>query len=94
MDFSQDNWPTLALVAVIAFIVGRMTVVRVTDGGASVADIESTVAGLSSDARLAVEAKIREGKFIEGVKLMRERTGMGLRDSKLACDRIKAGLSS
>lgn len=95
-DFSTEAWIVIAIVAVAAFILGRNS----ASGGEDKAeremrarqDAENAWTQLSPDVQAQVEAHIQAGKTIEAIRLVREATGMGLKQAKQIVDARKAAM--
>lgn len=88
----------LASVAGVAFIIGRATA-----GGASSEareerrmnqqmEAERLIASLTPAVQQEVDEKLKAGKLIEAIKIIRENTGAGLRDAKIAADLRRAAI--
>ncbi|MEE2691197.1 MAG: hypothetical protein VX640_06635 [Pseudomonadota bacterium] len=94
MDLSDPMqfWLLLFAVAGIAFILGRS--MREREPGESRVERRMREArqaleqfgALSSDKQAEVDALVRDNRIIEAIKLVREESGMGLKDSKDAVD--------
>lgn len=91
MDLPQDQqvWVLLAFVAVAAFWLGRMTgraegspENRMAQSAAS----SELFSSMAPDKQADVDRLISERKYIEAIKLVRDVTGAGLREAKLAVD--------
>ena len=55
---------------------------------------EALFASLSSEAQSEVDRLLRDGKLIAAVKAVREETGAGLRDAKLAVDMRRSSMGA
>ncbi len=85
-------WLLMAAVAYIAFMAGRATAnsgdkesresraLRVQESA------ERTFSEMTSSTKDDVDRLIRDGKKIDAIRLVREHSGLGLRDAKLAVD--------
>ncbi len=93
-------WLLMGAVAYAAFLFGRATA-----GGASPEEREhkrmeqrqqaaQLFSSLSPDAQQQVDERIRAGKIIEAIKIVREYSGAGLRESKLAVDARRASMGA
>ncbi len=84
----------LLAVAYAAFRVGRATAPGNSEEARMLARVnaEDLFAKLPADAQTAVDERIRNGKIIEAVKIIRENTGAGLKESKQAVDMRKAAI--
>ena len=89
--FEPDQILVLVGVAIVAFILGRAT--RGDVSGArterEVADreqVENALAELSSDVQTEVDRLLTEHRKIEAIKIFREATGLGLKQSKDAVE--------
>ncbi len=95
---SPDMATLLALVAIAAFIAGRVSVGGVSEDERAARRMqerqaaESQFAGLSPSVQGAVDERIRNGKIIEAIKIIRENTGAGLREAKLMVDARRASI--
>ena len=98
--FTTDNWTLVALVALVAFFVGRAS-----GGGMSSEErmqqrmeerqaAERLFAGLPPEVQQDIDARIQDGKIIEAVKIVRENSGAGLKDAKQAVDARRASMGA
>lgn len=91
--FSIEQWLVIAVVAWAAFMIGRASAgrrespeereMRRMREGESAAD---AFASLSPSVQTDVDRLLAAGKKIEAIKLIREQTGMGLKESKDAAE--------
>ena len=85
-------WLLMAAVAYVAFMVGRASVNRGDKESHEARamrreeNAERVFSELSTSATEEVDRLIRDNKIINAVKVVRENTGLGLRDAKLAVD--------
>lgn len=92
-------WMLMAAVAYIAFLIGRATARRSASDGSQdhffrqqVA--EETFNSLPLSKREEVDRLLRAGKLISAVKVVREETNAGLKDSKAMVDGRKRTLKA
>ncbi|WP_428407009.1 ribosomal protein L7/L12 [Hyphococcus sp.] len=92
LDFSLQQWGLIALLAYVAFMIGRMTKsgespeareMRRMEEATNAADAFSS---LSPSIQSDVDRLLFDGKKIEAIKLIRENTGLGLKESKIAAE--------
>ncbi|WP_370337527.1 hypothetical protein [Parvularcula marina] len=78
-------------VFILGYVMGRFA--RATDEDRALAqpaqDPRLLVAKLSADARADIETLLADKKVIPAIRRLREDTGAGLRDGKLAIDEIR-----
>lgn len=85
-------WLLMAAVAYIAFMAGRATARK--GGGESreakalriQGSAENAFSSLTPSIAADVDRLLNDGKTIEAIKVMREHTGLGLKESKQAID--------
>lgn len=98
--FTTDNWALVALVAVVAFFLGRAS-----GGGMSSEEkmqkkmeerqeAERLFAGLPPQVQQDIDARIQDGKIIEAVKIIRDNSGAGLKEAKQAVDARRATMGA
>ncbi|MBI1366058.1 MAG: hypothetical protein GC153_08905 [Alphaproteobacteria bacterium] len=97
--FHPDQILILVGVAIVAFLLGRAA------RGVSAEDraerdrldneaVEAALAGLSPDVRMQIDRLLSERKKIEAIKVFREATGLGLKQSKDAVERRALSLGA
>ena len=85
-------WLLMAAVAYIAFMAGRATSRRDTGESREMKALriqqaaDEAYSGLTSSSQEEVDRLIRDGKIIQAVKVVRENTGFGLKESKDTVD--------
>ncbi len=85
-------WLLMAAVAYIAFMAGRATAnrgdaeSRETRALRQQESAERIFSEMDASIREEVDRLLNDGKIINAVKIVRENTGLGLRDAKLAVD--------
>lgn len=95
------NWLIVAVIAFCAFILGRASARGGEGGGESrqarrLHDIERATAALAAlemSKQAELDRLITDGRIIDAVRLLREATGMGLYESKLAVDERRKSVS-
>ncbi|WP_425410274.1 hypothetical protein [Hyphococcus sp.] len=98
--FTTDNWLLVALAAALGFLAGRVTAsgmsseARTQKRMEARQDAERLFAGLPPEIQQDVDARIQNGKIIEAVKIVRENSGAGLKDSKQAVDARRASMGA
>ena len=93
-------WLLMAAVAYVAYLFGRASMRREPDYSESretrrlrsEADAESLFSSIAASKQGEADRLLGDGKFIDAVKLIREETGAGLKQSKEAADRRKRQL--
>ena len=88
-------WLLMGAVAYVSFLAGRVT----ANGGSTESaeerrfredhEAERNFSSLSPSKQTEIDGLLTDGKLIEAIKLIREETGIGLRDAKLAAERRK-----
>lgn len=95
------NWLVVAVIAFGAFILGRASA-RGGDGGGESRqarrlreseEATAAFAALDLSKQADIDRLIADGRIIDAVKLLRESTGMGLYESKLAIDERRRNVS-
>ncbi len=84
---------TLAAVALVAFIVGRMTANpknREQRQRDQRINVEHILAGLPTETRTEIATLLAHGQKIQAIKLLRERRTIGLREAKDVVERIES----
>ena len=89
----------IIVTGVVAYLIGRWQgsgspSERVERENLMQANAEALFDNLPADVKTAIDDKLRSGKIIEAIKILREATGAGLRDAKLAIDQRRHQLSS
>ncbi len=97
----MGQWLLLAGVAYVAFMIGRSTAgpresveareMRRMNEKQAAAD---AFAALSPDVRSDVDRLLMDKQVIQAIKVIREHTGMGLKDSKLAADQRRKEIAA
>ena len=91
-DFTMEQWVLFAFCVWLAFTIGRMTKsgespeareLRVMEEKTRAADAFSS---LSPSIQSDVDRLLLDNKLIEAIKLIRENTGLGLKESKIAAE--------
>lgn len=88
----------LASVAGVAFIVGRATAGGISSEERAARQMrerqeaEQLFSSLSPTVQQEVDERLKAGKLIEAVKMIREKTGAGLREAKRAADIRRAAI--
>jgi ribosomal protein L7/L12 len=86
------QWLLLAFVAWASFMIGRATANRTSAEERRMRreneeqEASEAFASLPSSVHADVDRLLLDGKLIEAIKLIREHTSLGLKDSKLAAD--------
>lgn len=94
LDFDASNWLTYLLIAVVAFVVGRVSagasrsdsVDRVTRRQNEENDAREIWRSLSAQGKSQVDEFLAARKIIEAVKVIRNETGAELKLSKQVVD--------
>ena len=85
-------WLLMAAVAYVAFMTGRATAGRDDKESREAQALrrqesaERVFSEMSASTREEVDRLLRDGKIINAVKVIREHSGLSLRDAKLAVD--------
>lgn len=86
------QWLLLAFVAWGSFMIGRASANRTSAEERRMRrendeqEASEAFAGLPSPVHADIDRLLLDGKLIEAIKLVREHTGLGLRDSKFAAE--------
>ncbi|MAW81701.1 MAG: hypothetical protein CMI63_15800 [Parvularcula sp.] len=100
LDFSLEQWGLIAVLAYVAFMAGRMTrsgespetrAMRRMEEETKAADAFSS---LSPSVQSEVDRLLMDKKLIEAIKVIREHTGLGLKDSKIAAEQRRKQIAS
>ncbi|PQA88513.1 hypothetical protein [Hyphococcus luteus] len=101
-DFDPTGgWLALAAVAYVAFMIGRMSAAKGETAGEremrrmqEEQAAEDAFASLSPSVQADVDQLLAEKKIIEAVKVIRENTGKGLKESKDVVDQRRKQFAS
>ncbi|MFC2950987.1 ribosomal protein L7/L12 [Marinicaulis aureus] len=92
-DFSMEQWLLIAFLAYVAFTIGRMSKsgeapeAREARRMAEETRAADAFASLSPSIQSDVDRLLMDKKKIEAIKVIREHTGLGLKESKIAADK-------
>lgn len=97
------NWLIVAVIAFVAFLFGRASARGGEGGGGGESrqarrlreteEATAALAALDLSKQADLDRLIADGRIIDAVKLLREATGMGLYESKLAVDERRKSVS-
>ncbi len=91
-DFSLQQWGLIALLAWAAFMIGRMTKSSESPEAREMRRMQEetkaadSFSSLSPSVQADVDRLLKDRKKIEAIKLIRENTGLGLKESKIAAE--------
>ncbi|MBB5518319.1 hypothetical protein [Amphiplicatus metriothermophilus] len=99
MDFIDDAafWAVLAAVAIVAYLVGRMSGAGSPEDRAERRmrerqEAENAFSNMAPSAQQEIDRLIAEGRMLEAIKRFREETGLGLKESRDAIDYRRAAI--
>ncbi len=99
-DFSMEQWLLIAFIAYVAFTIGRMSKSAETPEARATRRMEEETraadafSSLSPSIQSDVDRLLMDKKLIEAIKVIREHTGLGLKESKIAAEQRRAQIAA